>query len=256
MTTFLLLILCSFAGDFIALSFGISMISREKWVDNFAKYATPFAAGTLLAAAFTDVLPDSSTEGPIQHGLYGALAGIMIFFILERFLHWFHHRQDGNDTEADRDATVPLIVVGNVLHRAVDGVAIAAGFLSSPRLGVVVTIAIVIHEIPHTAGDFGLLLYKGVSRTKTILINCSVAIFTTLIAIFIYWLGSSLKLPLDYLDGLTAGFFIYIAVSDIIPDIHEREKKQFIGLSSLLLILGAVFLTLMMYILHHTIGSV
>jgi zinc and cadmium transporter len=252
----IILIAASLLGDVIALSFGISLIFRKKSVEAFARYATPFAAGALLGAAFTDLLPDAASDGSYSNGLFGALVGILIFFLLERFVHWVHHHRDENEARVDQDATVPLIIIGNVLHRAIDGVAIAAGFLVSARSGLVITAAIVIHEIPHTVGDFGLLIFKGLGRLKVTIINVSVALFTTLIAMIIYAIGQEMKLPLDGLVGLTAGFFIYIAVSDIIPDIHVHEDRRFIGAQSLLLILGAAVVAALMLLLHHFFGSV
>ncbi|MDR0198979.1 MAG: ZIP family metal transporter [Streptococcaceae bacterium] len=250
------MILASLLGDVIALAFGITLIYRKKGVEAFARYATPFAAGALLGAAFTDLLPDAVGEGSPNLAFLGTLAGILGFFLLERFVHWFHHHRDDNQADEDRDATVPLIVIGNILHRAIDGVAIAAGFLTSSRLGLVITVAIVIHEIPHTVGDFGLLIYKGLDKTRVTLINVAVALFTTLIAIAIYALGHEVSLPLGALIGITAGFFIYIAVSDIIPDIHVHEERRFIGAQSFLLIFGAVLVAFLMELLHHFFGNV
>lgn len=251
-----MLIFASLLGDVIALSFGISLIFRKKGVEAFARYATPFAAGALLGAAFTDLLPDAAADGSYSNGLLGALIGILVFFLLERFVHWVHHHRDENDARLDQDATIPLIIIGNVLHRAIDGVAIAAGFLVSVRSGLIITTAIVIHEIPHTVGDFGLLIFKGLGRWRVTIINVSVALFTTVIAIIVYAVGQEVKLPLDGLVGLTAGFFIYIAVSDIIPDIHVYEDRRFIGAQSILLILGAAVVAVLMTILHQMFGSV
>ncbi|MDR0297131.1 MAG: ZIP family metal transporter [Streptococcaceae bacterium] len=250
------MIFASLSGDAVALLFGISLIFRKSGIESFANYATPFAAGALLGAAFADLLPDAISNTLPEHAFIATLAGILGFFLLERFVHWFHHHADHNETEIDHDATVPLIIIGNILHRAIDGVAIAAGFLASPKLGFVVTLAIVIHEIPHTVGDFGLLLYKGLNRPRVIGINIAVALFTTLIAAVTFVLGQAHTLPLGELIGMTAGFFIYIAVSDIIPDIHVHEERRFIGAQSLLLIVGAVLVTILIESLHHLFGTI
>jgi len=246
-----LVILFSLLGDIIAISAGASLMIRKSGAESLAKYATPFAAGALLAAAFCDLLPDADREGNIQNALIATLAGILVFFLLERAVHWFHHHHDDNAAPADhaKTATVPLIIVGNLLHRAIDGVAIAAGFLVSLPAGLVVTAAIVVHEIPHTIGDFGLLLYKKVSRKNVLLINIGVALLTTFFAALVFALGSHIHLPLDILLGLTAGFFIYIAVSDIIPDIHVRETKAFVGWQSVLLIGGAIIVGILVELL-------
>ncbi|MDR0298656.1 MAG: ZIP family metal transporter [Streptococcaceae bacterium] len=250
------LIFASLIGDIIAIAFGASMLFWKRGVEAFASYATPFAAGALLGAAFTDLLPDAAESGKYENGLLGAMVGILVFFLLERFVHWVHHHRDENNSQQDHDATIPLIIFGNIIHRAIDGVSIAAGFLTNSRLGLIVTLAIVLHEIPHTVGDFGLLIYKGLKRKNVLIINVTVALFTTLIAIVVYMAGHVINLPLDMLIGTTAGFFIYIAVSDIIPDIHVHEDRRFIGLQSLLLIVGAVGFAFLMSLLHHYFGAI
>ena len=245
-----LLIIFSLLGDFVAISAGALLMIRKSGAETLAKYATPFAAGALLAAAFCDLLPDAGEHGDIDRALVATLAGILLFFLLERAIHYFHHHHDNNQAREDKTATVPLVVIGNLLHRAIDGVAIAAGFLSGVPAGLVITAAIVAHEIPHTIGDFGLLLSKKVSRKNVLLINIGVALLTTIFAIIVFALGSRIYLPLDILLGLTAGFFIYIAVSDIIPDIHVREAKKFVGWQSILLLVGAVAVGILVEFLH------
>jgi zinc and cadmium transporter len=252
---FLVLIFASLLGDAVALSFGFAMMFSARGAKNLAKYATPFAAGALLAAVSYDLLPDAARNGNFDTAAQGLLAGILLFFVLERFIHFTHHHTDENHAHEDKTATIPLIFAGNILHRAIDGVAIAAGFLGGIESGILITLAIAIHEIPHTIGDFGLLLYKKLSRKNVAIFNVSVAIFTTLIAAGVYLLGEHFALPVGYLQGLTAGFFIYIAVSDIIPDIHAKEKTNFMGVQSILLIVGAVFVAVLMTILRAVFGN-
>src|SRR5690606_4025936 len=102
--------------------------------------------------------------------LKATLGGILIFFLLERFLRWFHHHHDEED-EAHEDANASLIVIGDTLHNFIDGIAIAAGFLISVPTGIIVTLAVAAHEIPQEIGDFGLLLKKGYSKKKVLLVN-------------------------------------------------------------------------------------
>jgi len=249
-----LLIVFSLLGDAVALSAGTLLVLKKSGAEKLALYATPFAAGALLAAAFVDLLPEA-LENQSAHGadtaLLATLGGILLFFLLERAVHWFHHHSDNNQAREDKTATVPLIIIGNLLHRAIDGVAIAAGFLVSAPAGMIVTAAIIVHEIPHTIGDFGLLLSKKISRKNVLLINIAVALLTTICAAIVYALGNSVALPLDALLGLTAGFFIYIAVSDIIPDIHVRETKHFVGAQSALLLAGTVVVGVLVAVLHN-----
>jgi zinc and cadmium transporter len=244
----------SLVGGVFSLIGGVILLARKSWAQNLARYATPFAAGALLAAAFVDLLPEAAHDGEIDSALIATMIGILIFFLLERFLHWFHHRHDsGNEIDA-RDHKVPLIIIGDTLHNALDGVAIAASFMVAPSVGIITTLAVAAHEIPQEIGDFGLLLHKGLSRAKTLLVNFLSALATVAAAAIFWLVGQNANVPLDVVLGLTAGFFIYIAVSDIIPDIHEHEQKKFIGWQSILLILGVVIVSAAIFSLERFVG--
>jgi zinc and cadmium transporter len=243
----------SLIGGVFSLVGGVILLAKKTWARGLAKFATPFAAGALLAAAFCDLLPEAEHEGDIERALIGTLAGILGFFLVERFLHWFHHHH-GDEGEAEieaRDHKVPLIIIGDTLHNALDGVAIAAAFLVSPSVGIITTLAVAAHEIPQEIGDFGLLLHKGLSRGKTLLVNFLSALATLATAVVFWVLGQNFAMPLDFILGLIAGFFVYIAVSDIIPDIHAHEKKRFMGWQSVLLIAGAIVVAIATETLHH-----
>ena len=255
MSDFLQVIFFSLVGGVLSLVGGVLLIARQKWAENLTKYAIPFAAGALLAAAFVDLLSEAAHEGDVERGLYGALAGILLFFLLERAVHWFHHHSyEQGHQHADKDAKVPLIIVGDTVHNFIDGVAIAGGFLVSPATGIVVTLAVAFHEIPQEIGDFGLLLKKGLSRKKVLWVNIASAMATTLAAGVFFVLGKSFEVQLDLVLGLTAGFFIYIAVSDLIPEIHAHEQKKFIGWQSIMLIVGVVVVAIATKSLHGFIG--
>ena len=163
----------------------------------------------------------------------------------------FHHHHDHKDKKSD--PTKSLIVIGDTLHNFVDGIAIAAGFLIDTSTGIVVTAAVAAHEIPQEIGDFGLLLKKGMSRRNVMLVNLVSALATTVAAVIFYQLGENNSISLDVVLGLVAGFFIYIAVSDIIPTIHAKEDKQIAGPQTLLLIFGVIGVSLVTNYLHEYI---
>src|SRR5690606_20277372 len=146
------------------------------------------------------------------------LIGMLIFFFAERFLRWFHHHHEDEGSAASR----PLIIAGDLIHNAMDGVAIAAAFLLDPATGVVTTIAVAAHEIPQEIGDFGLLLARGMRRRRVLLVNVLRALATTAPAVLTSALGDGDKLPVGFLLGLSACFLLYIAASDVIPSIHEH----------------------------------
>lgn len=254
MSTLLHVIFYSLIGGVFSLIGGVLLLSNKNRAKSLAKYATPFAAGALLAAAFSDLLKEAAHTGNIETALTFALVGILMFFILERFLHWFHHhKEDSSSSHIDHRAS--LVIIGDTLHNFIDGIAIAAGFLVSPATGIIVTLAVAAHEIPQEIGDFGLLLSKGMSRKKVILVNVLSALATTLAAVIFFTIGQSAELPIDALLGVIAGFFIYIATSDIIPSIHKNEENKVAGPQTFLLIAGAIFVSLVTTYLHRYIDA-
>ncbi|MDQ2973397.1 MAG: ZIP family metal transporter [bacterium] len=242
----------SLIGGVVSLIGGVILLSRKAWIKKLTYFATPFAAGALLAAAFGDLLLEAIHETGSEQAapvFTAALTGILVFFVLEKFLRWFHHHEHENQTTPNS-----LIIIGDVLHNALDGVAIAAAFLTSPSAGIVVTLAVAAHEIPQEIGDFGLLLKNGMSRKKVLIVNLLSALSTVVAAVIIYVLGDANNLPIPILLGLTAGFFIYIAASDIIPEIHETSKKLS-DIRPLIVILGVLVVIALTNISHRFIEN-
>lgn len=231
--------LWALVGGLFSLVGGILLLSRAKLAYSLAHYASPFAAGALLAAAFFDIFPEAVEIGAETTTFLFALIGIITFFILEHYLHWFHHHHEHVGLLA-RKPTTTLIIIGDTLHNAIDGVAIGAAFLINVPAGIATAVAIAAHEIPQEIGDFGILLKGGMRRSRVLFWNAVSALATLLAALLTFWLGSAEHFPLGVILGLAAGMFIYIAASDLIPTIHREAKGKFAHLSLLLLILGAV----------------
>lgn len=245
------IIFFSLVGGLFSLIGGVLLLSRERSAAALAKYATPFAAGALLAAVFVDLLRDGLEEASVDTVMFATLTGIVLFFLAERVLRWFHHHHSHDD---DKDPSVTLIIAGDTIHNALDGIAIAAAFLVSVPTGIVTTIAVAAHEIPQEIGDFGLLLHKGLSRKKVLLANVLSALATTLFAVITFALGSHKALPVGVLIGLSAGFLLYIALSDVIPEIHEHSTKhRLFDWQSALLILGVVVVSAAILLAHSFI---
>jgi zinc and cadmium transporter len=253
MATYLDVFFFSLIGGVFSLIGGILLLKNEKTAQNLAKYATPFAAGALLSAVFLDLLKEGVEQAEPYTVMMSALIGVLIFFFAERFLHWFHHHHQHG---GHGDPTTSLVIVGDTLHNALDGVAIAAAFLVSVPAGIVTTLAVAAHEIPQEIGDFGLLLHKGMSRRNVLLVNVLSAIATTVMALLTFSLGASHDLPIGVLLGLSAGFLLYIATSDIIPEIHEHtSKKHFWDIQPLLLVLGVIVVGLCISAAHRFIET-
>lgn len=244
MSTLEYILIFTFIGSIGSLCGGILLISNKKLALKISHFLASFAAGTFLGAAFFDLIPEAlheAEEVSINVPLW-ILVGIISFFLIERFIHWFHHHESYHIDKKESKSTVPLIILGDTIHNFVDGVAIAATFMIDIQLGIVTTLAVAAHEIPQEIGDFGLLLHKGVSRKKTVIVNVVSAAVAFLGAISTYLFGNRLENYLPVVVSLTAGFFIYIATSDLIPEIHYEKRKGYAFLETLILLIGVLFI--------------
>jgi zinc and cadmium transporter len=260
MSNLWLVILFSLIGGVFSLVGGILLLVNKKRAYKIVRYAAPFAAGALLAAAFVDMLPESLEEGGDAHSMmFFAMCGLLFFFLLEGVMHWFHHhsyKHTAAEKKAERlQPVVPMIILGDTIHNFIDGVAIAAGFLISPASGIIVTLAVAAHEIPQEIGDFAILLDNGIKRGKVLLANALSALASTVSAIIFYILGSNAEISLAPLIAIVAGFFIYIATTDIIPTIHQDSNKKDVLKKMIWLIIGVAVVSFMIIKLHSVIDE-
>lgn len=251
MSEWLILITAVLAGSALSLIGGLYLIYGKVGVGKLQRVAVPFAAGALLAAAFLDLLPEALEHGQASEIMQLTLLGLVIFFVLERSLNWFHHHHDDHETTGSKRRNSSLIIIGDTLHNFIDGLAIGAAFLVDPAVGLVTTAAIAAHEIPQEIGDFALLLAKGMPKRKVLLVNILSALATLVGAAVIYGLGGELAISESVLLSLTAGFFIYIAASDIIPTIHAEPERKWANIQTLVLILGIVLVGTAAQIAHQ-----
>ena len=226
------------AGSVISLGGGALIFLTKKKRAGAIMVALPFGAGALLAAAFFDLLPESFEHGEPRSLLLWTLAGFTVFFLLERLAGWFHHHHEHGEHAHRGESQNRLVMLGDLLHNIIDGVAIGAAFLVNPGTGIVTTLAVSAHEIPKELGTFGILLSRGWKDKKVLLANVATALGTIVAASCVFLLGEKVKLPEAELLALTAGMFIYIAASDIIPDIHEQPRRQ--GTIQALILLGGM----------------
>lgn len=247
-------IIFSLLGGILSLIGAALLLKSDKTAVGLAKYATPFAAGVLLAAAFTDLLPEAIDETDSRSALTVALIGLLVFFMLERFLRFFHHHHEHEADEKHKSSNA-LIIIGDTLHNALDGVAIGAAFLISPSTGIIAAIAVAFHEIPQEIGDFGLLLRNGMEKKKVLLVNGLSALATSLSAVIVYGFGNAESTFIPYALAITAGFFIYIASSDIIPEIHEKLTPGSKDIRPWLLLAGALFIVIISPLAHDYIDA-
>jgi zinc and cadmium transporter len=178
-----------------------------------------FAAGVLLATTFLELIPEAVERGQQEGNIFAAALIAMIgFFFLERVLHGFHVHEESH--------VVPsryLILVGDGVHNFIDGVAIAASFAASPELGLATTLAVTVHEVPQELADFSILISGGYSYGRALLLNFVSGLTALLGAYLFFALGDVVERHLAWFMTATAGMFIYIAGSDLIPQVHHHR---------------------------------
>ena len=204
-------------------------------------YLISFSAGALFGDAFIHLLPEVIKEtGLTLAASIFILSGILLFFILEKFVHWQHCHMPITKTHVHSFAYMNLI--GDSLHNFIDGLIIAASYIISIPVGIATTLAVLLHEIPQEIGDFGVLIYGGFSKAKAIGINfltAMTAIAGTIIGLIINDFVKNIEL---FLIPIAIGGFLYIAGSDLIPELHKETniKKSFIQI--LCFILGILIM--------------
>ncbi len=206
-----------------ALSFSgvLFLILSEERLRKFLHTILSFAAGALLGVTFLEVLPEALEGGETQLIMGWTLASIVLFFIIEKTIRWYHHHEDGCMPHGHSPAY--LVLVGDILHNVVDGVAIALSFMIGTELGIATTIAVLIHEIPTEMGDFMVLLQSGFSRFRALLYNFFISLSTIVAALITYAFGPVLEPYLPLALALVAGNFLYIAIADVIPELQESS---------------------------------
>jgi zinc and cadmium transporter len=238
MSDLLVVILASAAAGLLSLSVALILLSSEKLSSKLVKYGTPFAAGVLLMIGFRDLLPEGIAEEGTQV-LNATLAAVVIFFLIEKGFNSFHHHHE-EDKPQDNKTQGWLFLIGDVFHNLIDGISLGGAFLLGRDTGLLATFALISHDIPLEVGEFGNQLRVGFTKKQTIIRNIVSGLTTIVGALLTYQLGGELDLPMGYLYGGIAGFFIYIALSDIVPTIHSSEKARY-GLQTGFLLFGLIF---------------
>ncbi|MHB8154497.1 MAG: ZIP family metal transporter [Candidatus Omnitrophota bacterium] len=200
-----------------------------------------FSAGALIGSAFLHILPECLENNKSTTVFSYLILGIIIFFIMERFLHWRHCHEEG---ACKTHAFTYLTLVGDGFHNFIDGMVIAASFMASFQLGLVTTLAIILHEIPQELSDFAILVYGGFTKKKALLFNFASALMAMIGALAGYFINDYIQGFSNFILPLTAGGFIYIATSDLIPELHKENdlKRSMAAFSAFLL--GIVFMAL------------
>ena len=242
MLSVFLVSLVSFVGVF-------TLILKKSVFNNVLFALVAFAAGTLLGAAFLDLMPEALEAaeslgiGLLNIFLY-VLAGLLVFYSLERFISWHHHhhREAKDEPHKEVHAFTYLSLIGDGVHNFLDGLIIAASFLTNIPLGVAATVAIALHEIPQEIGDFAMLIYGGFSRAKALFFNFLSALAAVAGGAAGYFYLSNLSHTTPFLLAFAAGGFIYIASADLIPELHKETGVWKSVTQFLLMVAGIVLI--------------
>ena len=226
----------------ISLIGALALIINDRLLKKIIIFLVAFAAGGLIGGAFFDILPEAMeyVKDPSQLFLYVVL-GFMFFFVLEKYLHWRHC----HDAECKIHSFTYLNIIGDIVHNFSDGLIIGVTFLVSVKVGIVTTLAIIFHEIPHELGNFMVLIYGGFSRVKALAFNFLSALFAIVGTIVGYFLVSKVSGLSMILLPVAGGGFIYIAACDLIPELHKEEDGQ---KSAFIMITFALGLMLMYFL--------
>jgi zinc and cadmium transporter len=248
---------------------GIFLLFPKKFRIQLLPHLVSFAIGALLGAAFLDLLPEAleSAEHLDPHAITATvLFGLLGFFLLEKIVLWRHCHSHPNPLDASdpvhdtmtvhghsharAEAAGTLIVIGDGIHNFVDGVLIAAAFMTDIRLGIVTSLAVAAHEIPQEVGDFAILLHSGFGRRKALFFNMLSSLTTVIGGVLAYYSLAGLEKALPFVLAIAASSFIYIAVADLIPDLHQRAQGRATIQQFILIALGVLLIYLAQSALH------
>jgi len=226
----------------------ITLFTAGKKLCKLVSFLVGLATGALFGGAFLHMIPETFKE--ISNETVASifiLFGIAIFFILEKFLHW-HHEHHHHDKEDHIKPFGYLNLVSDGVHNLIDGIIIAAAYMINIEVGISTTVAVILHEIPQEIGDFGLLIHAGFSKSKALLLNLLSASLSLVGVIIVLIVGNSITSITAYILAIAAGGFIYIAGSDLVPELHKTNDfkssmKQFlsIGLGIAIMFLFVIF---------------
>jgi zinc and cadmium transporter len=224
------IVLATFVVSLFSLS-GIFMLSlNEERLHSILFFLLAFSAGSIFGAAVFDLLPEAVelVDGRVVF-LYIAF-GYLAFYFLERFIYWYHGHGHHEDMEFEAEETrgfAYLNLLGDGVHNFIDGMVIAASYTVSFQVGLVATIAVIFHELPQELGDYGILVYAGFDRVRALTLNFVVALSVVGGGVFATFFLETVEALSGVLIAFSAGAFLYLAASELVPELqHERDFRR------------------------------
>lgn len=250
--TLVYILLATLAVSLVSFIGVVGLALSKKSLDNILLVLVALAGGGLLGGAFLHLLPEAINE--IGHGhdemqliFVFVIVGFLLFLLIEQYLHWHHchtgeHGKASCAGHAHKKPMSMLILFGDAVHNLLDGLIIAASFMVNPVVGLVTTIAVALHEIPQEIGDFGVLVYGGFKKTKALIFNFLSGLTAVLGGVIGYFFAEASERAVLYLLPIAAGGFIYIAASDLVPEIKHGERGTRMALHFGVFVLGILFM--------------
>ena len=248
----LIIIAVCFFGSFLSLMLAY-LFSKLKMV-NYADYFVSFAVGTLLGAAFLEIIPHAYELSRDLHQIsLIVLVGILIFFILEKLLVWRHchgsHCENHSPVVNHDVKKGSILIIGDCFHNFIDGILIASAFIVDINLGLITALAIIVHEIPQEISNFSILINSGYSLSRTLLMNVITGFAMIIGAILAYFVLNDLEFLIPIILAFAASSMIYVAISDLIPSLHKKVEIKQTFQQTFSIFLGV----LIIYFLHSLI---
>jgi zinc and cadmium transporter len=236
----------TFLNGFVAFIGAFSLWLKKEQIDKIIIILVALSTGALLGGGILHLMPEAVELLGAETAFNYMLVGFILFFIIERFLHWNHCHEENCEIHTFSH----MILIGDGLHNFIDGLIIAASFLVNIPFGIITSLIIIAHEIPQELGDFGVLVYGGFSKNKALFYNFISQLTCVIGGVVGFFLAQTYNL-VGLLLPFAAGGFIYIAASDLIPELHkEKNKKKMIG-SFIFFIFGIAIIYIIKYFAGH-----
>lgn len=246
------IILFSILGSIGAITVAAAFVFiGEKYQKILIPILISFATGVLLAAALLGLIPEAveGLGGEAHLIMPYVLGGIIVFFFMEKIIIWRNCRN--KECEVHSHASGPIILIGDSLHNLTDGIVIAAAFLTDITLGISAGLTILVHELAHETGDFGILLHSGYTKKKAFLYNVISSSTTIPAAIIGFFIIGSITPVVPYILAISASSFIYIALSDLTPDLHQHTDLKYSIRQLIMIITGILLMVVLLTLGGH-----
>jgi len=244
MNTFIYILISTFIISLVSLVGVFTLSLKAKYLKRILLSLVSLSAGALIGGAFLHLIPESLEKESGLNLFIIVLIGFTIFFLIEKLLHWRHCHLN----KCTIHTFTQMNLIGDGIHNFIDGLIIAASFVADIRLGIVTGLAVALHEIPQEIGDFGVLVYGGYKKSKALFLNFICALTAVIGGVIGYFLSSYSESVLFFLLPFAAGGFIYIAASDLMPEMRKETSLKKLLINFGIFILGILIMYLVKFL--------